>query len=153
MAWIEGTLDRAWLLGGTRQGELIVWSVKADRYAVHSTTTVCDAEITGLYPSPDGLLAVVSSGEIQIVRATDCKSNVVIHTAPDQIIPLHGSHVSQARWSGSKLAFCTPGQVDIFDAEEGVNQSVQLQDSGEEESCCFRPAACERIEKTYFPAR
>lgn len=143
MCWVQDKSSHPWLLAGTRQGDLMVWELGVEGPVLRTTTPFCKADITALYPSPDGLLALVTSDEVRIARERQGDHGRMFRSTTHQPGRLDGSHVSLARWQGTELLYCTPGQVHLFDAKTGRSQRLLLKDSGEEESCCFRPASGE----------
>ena len=143
MCWVQDESNHPWLLTGTRQGDLMEWELGVEGPVLRITTPFCKAGITALYPSPDGLLALVTSDGVRIADGRQSKYGIFFRSTRHQPEELDGSHVSLGRWQGKELLYCTPGQVHLFNAQTGKSQSVLLQDSGEEESCCFRPASGE----------
>ena len=139
MAWMAGDHRRAWLVAGTRKGEVIVWSMEEGDILLLSITKLVKGEITGLYWSQKDTLALVTPDQIHIAQVNRSDEGITFKSNTHQPPTLDGSSVSIARWQDSLLLYCTPGGVHFFEAERGAYKNLLLQDIGEEESCCLRP--------------
>lgn len=121
----------------------MIWKVEGDSILSSSTFKVVEGEVTGLYWSQTGYLALVTSEQVHLVRADWSDDGIDLKSNTTQPEALEGSNISIARWFGNELIYCTPGEIHLYDAKKGTQGSAFLQDSGEEESCCLRPAVCE----------
>lgn len=143
MAWVEDSTASAWLLAGTRDGEVLVWKVGSGKVEEHSVSKLAEGEITEIMCSSAGFLFLCSTKGIHIAQVTQSSNDIIFRSSTHQPPPLAGVHVSLARWHGTTVLYCTPGRVHHFDVKSGVGQNVLLEGSDDEESCSMRPAVCE----------
>jgi hypothetical protein len=146
MAWVEGDATHAWLLAGTRQGDFIAWRIAAGSVEEHSITQMTEGGIIGIASSPAGFLFLTTTKGVHMAQATQSSNDITFRPAHHQPPAMSGCHISMARWHGTAVLYCTPGQIHYFDVKSGVGQSVLLEKSDDDESCSMRPAICESDE-------